>query len=194
MRKVPASMFTVRTQALDMHADGPAHDKLLDRVTNGGYGLVVVDTLRRVSGRADGNGSQMGHVVDNLDRLRRATDNGAVVVLSHTAKDDHTTRRFSGIEDDADIVWHAKRPPDGPAMALDLTNKKMKDGPEGERVELTLAPVLDSLVVSKYARTGSGHVVDTDEAVMDAMRETFAHTGASTQQLIEVTEMPKSTV
>jgi len=195
--KVPAAMFTARTAPLDMHVGGPAFDELLDRVSSGAYGLVVVDTLRRVSGSAKENTSEMGAVVDNLKRLQESTDGGSVLVLAHTAKDDIDSRGYSGIEDDADTVWHARRPKDGPPMALDLTNKKMKDGPDSERIELTMSPVLDSLIVSKYARAGGGLIVesyDTDDAVMDAMRTTFALTGASVTQLLEVTEMPKSTV
>lgn len=198
--KIPADQFLIRTQALDMHAGGPALDELLARVERDAFGLVVVDTLRRVSGRADGNGSDMGPVVDNLTRLREATNDGAILVLAHTDKSDNDTRGFSGIEDDADIVWHAKRPSDGPALGLDLENKKMKDGPDGERIELTMSPVLDSLVVSKYARHGQGAGLtggdnyDSDNLILQAMTATFALTGATVQQLIEVTEMSRSTV
>ncbi|PKW25410.1 AAA family ATPase [Phycicoccus duodecadis] len=197
--KIPPQMFVTRSRALDLHAGGPALDELLQRITDGHYGLVVVDTLRRVSGRADGNGSEMGIVVDNIDRLRRATDQGSILVLAHTAKDDKDSRGFSGIEDDADIVWHARRPTDGPPMGLDLVNRKMKDGPDGESIELTMSPVLDSLVVSRYARTGqtAGLLAvenfESDDQMMTAMRETFAQTGASITQLIEVTDLPRST-
>ena len=194
---IPAGQWVMRRQALDMHHGGPPLDELLERVHTGRFGLVVVDTLRKVSGRADGNGSDMGAVVDNLTRLREATDNGSVVVLAHTDKNDVDTRGYSGIEDDADIVWHAKRPHDAPPLALDLVNTKMKDGPDGERIELTMSPVLDSLVVSKYARHGQvapSETYDADEALLTAMHETFATTGASTRQLIDVTELPSSTV
>jgi hypothetical protein len=196
--KIPANQWAIRRQALDMHNGGPALDELLDRVHAGRYGLVVVDTLRRVSGRAEGNGSDMGAVVDTLTRLREATDNGSVLVLAHTDKNDTDSRGYSGIEDDADIIWHAKRPKDGPAMALDLDCTKMKDGPDSERIELTMSPVLDSLVVSKYARHGTGaHApienYDTDDSVLEAMRDTFARTGASIGQLIEVTGLSRST-
>lgn len=195
---IPRGQWTVRTAALDLNLGGPALDELLTRVHDGRYGLVVVDTLRRVSGRADGNGPEMGVVIDNLARIREAADGGTVLALAHTAKDDGDTRGFSGIEDDADIVWHAKRPNDGPPLSLDLVNAKMKDGPDSERIELTMSPVLDSLVVSKYARTGAAGILpvenhDTDEQLMAAMRETFAQTGASVQQLIDVTGMSRAT-
>jgi hypothetical protein len=196
--KIPADRWTLRSQALDMYRGGPALDELLERVHDGRFGFVVVDTLRRVSGRAEGNGSDMGAVVDNLTRLRDAMTDGTILVLAHTDKGDTDTRGFSGIEDDADIVWHAKRPKDGPALALDLDNQKMKDGPGGERIELTMSPVLDSLIVSKYARHGAAGLApienyDTDDTVLAAMRETFAATGASITQLIEVTGLSRST-
>ena len=102
-------MFTVRTAALNLHQPGPAFDHLVGHVAGGGYGLVVVDTLRRVSGAADGNSSEMGLVVDSLDAIKRATDRGTVLTVAHTDKGDHDTRGFSGVEDDADVVWAARR-------------------------------------------------------------------------------------
>lgn len=195
--RVDPATFTVRAAALDLYRGGAVLDELLDRVGSGGYGLVVVDTLRRVSGRADGNSSDMGLVVDNLARIREATDNGTVLALTHTAKDDGDTRGFSGIEDDADIVWHAKKV-DTPPMSLDLLNRKMKDGPEGDHLELTMSPSCGSLVVSRHARSGGVILVgddefETDAVVIQAMCTAFAKTGATATELKLVTELGHST-
>ena len=58
---VPPGMFTVLPRAGDLYA---AHelDALLEVWSERRAGLVVLDTLRRMSGRADGNGSDMGVV------------------------------------------------------------------------------------------------------------------------------------
>ncbi len=194
--QIPAEMFTLRREALNLFAGGPALEELVERVSTGRYGLVVVDTLRRVSGRAEGNGTDMGVVVDNLDRIKHATLDGSVLVLAHTTKDDGDTRGFSGIEDDADTVWHAKRDADRHPLALDLKNTKMKDGPDGHVHELTLSPVLDSLVVSKHARAflPAEDNTEADEAILAAMHDAFAQTGASVTALAEVTGMPRSTL
>ena len=130
--KVDPKFLEVRTAALNMHRPGPDFDHLLRHVENGGHGYVVVDTLRRVSGGADGNSSDMGVVVDNIERIKRATHNGTVEVVAHTGKTDIDARGFSGIEDDCDFVTHVKR--DG--QLVELKNTKFKDGPDGHTLNL----------------------------------------------------------
>ncbi|MEC9051835.1 MAG: AAA family ATPase, partial [Actinomycetota bacterium] len=95
-RLVPDTHLTIRKTALDLPAPGPAFDHLLEHITSRGYGLIVVDTLRRVSGAADGNSSEMGRVIDNLDRIKQATHDGTVLAVAHTDKGDHDTRGYSG--------------------------------------------------------------------------------------------------
>lgn len=136
-------MFTIRKSGLDLHRPGPAFDHLLDHILTGGYGLIVVDTLRRVSGSADGNSSEMGLVVDNLDRIKHASADGSVLAVAHTDKGDNDTRGYSGIEDDADYVWSAK----GKDMFLTLALTKMKDGPDGSTVQLEATRTRDSLTL-----------------------------------------------
>lgn len=142
--KIDPDWLLTRRLALNLHRTGPAFDRLLARIQSDEIGLVVGDTLRRVSGRADGNSSDMGAVIDNLDLIKQATDHGSVLVLAHTDKLDRDTRGYSGIEDDADFVWHAKR--DEQTLTLELT--KMKDGPDGTKLQLTAKLVLDSLILS----------------------------------------------
>jgi hypothetical protein len=144
-------MFVTRKSAVNLFRGGPAVEELVRRVEGEGYGLVVLDTLRRMSGGADGNGSDMGVVIDRVDRIRQATDNGSVLVISHTDKGDTDTRGYSGIEDDADIVWHAKRDEDNDSR-LTIECAKMKDGPDGERITLRTRQVLNSLVIDAASR------------------------------------------
>lgn len=169
-RTVPPHMLTVRRTALDLHRPGPAFDHLLAHVQAGGYGLVIVDTLRRVSGAADGNTSEMGLVVDNLDRIKHATDNGTVLAVAHTDKGDNDTRGYSGIEDDADVVWAAKR--DDVFLSLQLT--KMKDGPDGRTLDLMARKMLDSLVIQDAAAAPQEARDNTEnqQKVLETLRET----------------------
>jgi hypothetical protein len=137
----------------------------------------------------------MGVVVDNIERIKRATHDGSALTLTHTDKGDNDSRGFSGIEDDADIVWHAKRDKDRGPLALTLENTKMKDGPDGLILNLVMAPAAGSLVVSKAAdRLTLDEMHDTDQAILAAMHDTFALTGATTAQLITVTELSPATV
>lgn len=167
-RLVPDTHLTIRKTALDLHAPGPAFDHLLEHVTSRGYGLIVVDTLRRVSGAADGNSSEMGRVIDNLDRIKQATHDGTVLAVAHTDKGDHDTRGYSGIEDDADFVWAAKR--DDMNLTLELT--KMKDGPDGSTVHLVANRTLHSLTLAGAGPEGPTAKVDTASQikVLDALR------------------------
>ena len=57
---------------------------------------------------------------------------GTVLAVAHTDKGDHDTRGYSGIEDDADVVWA----PNASDMFLTLELTKMKDGPDGRTVHL----------------------------------------------------------
>lgn len=190
-RRVDLGWFTVRKTALNLHRPGPAFDDLLERVSAGRYGLVIVDTLRRVSGAADGNGSEMGTVVDNLDLIKQATDNGSVLTITHTDKHDVDSRGYSGIEDDADFVWHAKRRENEPDLTLTL--KKMKDGPDGRTINLTAVPVLESLTLSAAADSMPTDVLTTSQdVILQTLREAFPD-GAHSGQLRTAAGLPDST-
>ena len=133
--QVPRGALMIRKKAVNLFRGGAALEDLVYRVEDGEYGLVVLDTLRRVSGGADGNGSDMGIVVDNIARIREATSDGTVLTIAHTGKIDEDVRGFSGIEDDADGVWSCKRDEEGGnQVALKCT--KAKDGPDGHALSL----------------------------------------------------------
>lgn len=185
---VPDDMFTLRRTALNLHQPGPAFDDLLERVRSDEYGLIVIDTLRRVSGAADGNSSEMGLVVDNIDRLKQATDNGTVLTVAHTDKGDHDTRGYSGIEDDADVVWAAKR--DDMFLTLELT--KMKDGPDGRTLALEATRTLNSLTFA--ASTGPGEINTTESQlkILDTIRELFPD-GVTASELLATSGLARAT-
>jgi hypothetical protein len=186
--RVDPSWFTVRQMALNMHRPGPAFEHLLEHVEQRGYGLVVVDTLRRVSGAADGNGSEMGAVVDSLDQVKHATAGGTVLVVAHTDKGDSDSRGYSGIEDDADFVWHARRE----ASRLELELTKMKDGPDGITLHMAAQLVDESLVLVHATPEARNEATESEATLLATMHQLFpegAHKGA----LIETSGLPQST-
>jgi len=184
--KVDPEWFTVRKSAVNLFRPGPAFEDLLVRV--GGYGCAVLDTLRRHAGGADGNSTDMGIVVDNIDRIKRATGDGTVLVLAHTDKSDTDSRGYSGIEDDADTVWHARR--DGMRVELECT--KQKDGPDHFKVQLEMHRSGDSLIVSAGAQAQSDEDGTAEQIVMMAMSGMFGQTGATATEVIEATGLAKT--
>lgn len=202
-RKVEPQWFTLRRSAVNLFTGGPALDDLIERVERDGYGFVVIDTLRRASGRADANSSDMGVIVDNIDRIKQATHDGSVLVITHTDKSDGDTRGYSGIEDDADIVWHSKRDDDNNG-GFDLCNAKMKDGEDNH--ELTLRTRRIDLPAGRDGKPRSSLVIEarnedvfdqeheTDRKVIATLAATFATTGATVNELVAVTELPQSTI
>lgn len=152
--RTPADAFVVRRAALNLHQPGPAFDHLLRFIEAAQFSLVVIDTLRRVSGGADGNGSEMGAVIDNIDRIKVATGEGSTLTPAHTGKDDKDTRGFSGIEDDIDVVWHVDRLNDSSQVVL--KHAKMKDAEELKPLTLEAVKVAQSLVLRSALRPDSG--------------------------------------
>lgn len=141
--RVASDRLVVVPKPPDLHKPGEYFDVICKVVHELKVELVVVDTLRRVSGGADENSSQMGPVVNNLGRIRDCTNNGTVLVVAHTNKGDVDSRGYSGIEDDADFVHHAKRN----RTRLILTTKKMKDGPDGVASTFQAERSRDSIVL-----------------------------------------------
>jgi hypothetical protein len=180
---VPPDQFTLRRSGLNLHQPGPAFDDLLGRIRDGGYGLVIVDTLRRVSGAADGNSSEMGLVIDNLDRIKQATAEGTVLAVAHTDKGDHDTRGYSGIEDDADFVWAAKR--DDMYLTLELT--KMKDGPDGRTIQLLASRTLASLTLSGITGPPKVNTTESQAKILTTLD------GVPNSVLLKATGLPDST-
>ncbi|MCP9272778.1 AAA family ATPase [Mycolicibacterium arenosum] len=192
--KADADRFVVRRSAVNLFRGGPDFDHLLTYVEEYGFGLVVLDTLRRMSGGANGNSSDMGVVVDNIDRLKRATADGSVLTVSHTDKGDNDSRGFSGIEDDADVVWSVKRPEHTNEVVL--TCSKMKDGPDGHHFDLAMRAEGDSLVVSEAGAVAGVLSKDreTDQIIVAVMRDVFAVDGATVKDLIEMTGLSQASI
>jgi RecA-family ATPase len=185
-------------EPVNLYRDRASVAALVEYVQEESFGLVVFDTLRRCSGGADGNGSDMGVVVDAMQEIRLATDGGTVLAVAHTGKTDDDTRGFSGIEDDADFVHSVKR--DGVTLRTTLAVEKMKDGPDGHKFELSLLKVATgeetSLVVQPPGTRSIFDDIETnesDQVFMTTMLTHFRHTGTTMTELIAVSGLPKST-
>ena len=127
--------FHIRRAPVNLFHQSDAFADLLDRMDAERYGVVIFDTLQRMASGADQNSAKdAGIIIGGLDRVRHATDNGAVGVVAHTDKGDNDTRGSSAFEDDADTVWRTKRDEDSEVVKLTLT--KRKDGPDGLTLEL----------------------------------------------------------
>lgn len=149
---------------------GPDSEELVNIVERHlKIGCVIIDTLRRSSGGAEQNGSDMGVVIDNISKIKEATDGGTVLVLAHTNKDDADTRGSSLIEDDADFVWHSqvKR------GVVVMTNKKMKDGAVHEDIKFNTKAVGKSLVLEPldpFEDPEGGADKGTEALILEAVR------------------------
>lgn len=192
--------FTALFRRINFFRDQPSVEWLTETVREGGYGLVVIDHLRLISGGADGNGSDMGTVVDGIKNLVDATTGGSVLLIAHTNKDDVDTRGFSGIEDDSDTVWHAKRADEGAdagGAGVHLTNTKMKDGEEHPgldmepvSVELGTHPAtglpITSLVLRSVDPFSAASQNQTQERILGLIRRDYSAIGISQADLREV--------
>jgi hypothetical protein len=192
--RVPADRFIVLPRVPNMFkpTELPA---LLEVIRRGGFGLVVVDTLRRASTGAEMNGSDMARVLDSLDAIKRATDDGTVLVLAHTNKADNDARGFSAIEDDADTVWHSQRPAGGSVAVV--TAVKMRNGPDGASLTLVPRRVADSIVLQLQAETGHDHrllaqrISPTARKILDVLHRPGYEHGASGPDLATTANVSK---
>jgi hypothetical protein len=156
-----------------------------------GYGLVILDTLARCMVGADENSAKdCGIAVDVLHQLRQCTPGGRGVILGvhHTGKDGKTFRGSSAFEAGADTVYSVTR--DGAEIILD--REKRKDGPQLDVHRLKLEPVdgTESMVVEvSRGGTNSGR----GDKLLSHFRSHFAGRGAYATQLLESSEMPKTT-
>lgn len=157
----------------------------------GGYGFIVFDTLARCMVGADENSARdCGVVVDVLHRLRQHTPGGRGVVLGvhHTGKDGKTFRGSSSFEAGADTVYSVTL--DGAVIILD--REKRKDGPQVDIHRLRLDPVAgtESCIISVSRGVEPN---DRGDKLLSHMKSHFAGRGAYATQLLESSEMPKTT-
>lgn len=151
--RVEDDWLHVRRMPVNLFRNGVGVDELVSRVSEFKYGLVAFDTLQRNTAGADANSAKdAGIIYSALDRIRVATDRGSVLFVAHTGKDDRDVRGSSAFEDDADIVWKARRDNQGEAVRFALT--KRKDGPDGLSFHLLPLQAHGSLVLVSPSQGG----------------------------------------
>lgn len=171
----------VKRSAVDLYAAGEKYDELLERVRVWEPDLIVVDTLRRSSGRAEANSAtEMGVVTDRIEQLKR-TSGGTVLVIAHTDKGDNDARGSSSIEDDADFVLHCKRDAD----RLRVKVAKLKDGEDKHEIVLRPVRVADSLALADEAPDAVWSSATLDNRIAAVIRLQAPALGAQSRAQIE---------
>ncbi|WP_333894513.1 AAA family ATPase [Mycolicibacterium gadium] len=157
----------------------------------GGYGFVILDTLARCMVGADENSAKdCGIVVDTMTRLLGHTPGGRGVVLGvhHAGKDKKTLRGSSAFEAAADTVYFSAK--DGGVILLNRT--KRKDGPEHDRHELKIDPIVGTGSAAISVHRGVDKPERADKLLSTFVHH-FSHTGASKSELRLVSDMPPAT-
>ncbi len=158
-------------------------------VDQGGYGLVVVDTLAKsITGMDENSAQDMGRAVAALYRIATATSGGAVLAVHHTGKDRTTVRGSSALEAGVDTVYTTE----GDARLVKLTRTKRKDGPTEDVHTLALQMVehtRSGVIVSAAATDMTG----SQRQLMSAFMSAFGATGASKADLRTVSGMAPAT-
>lgn len=183
-RATVAKNLIVRNGTVNLFAQGPDFDDLVERVTEVKPRLVVVDTLARsMAGAEENSNSDMGLVTKALDRLKEASD-GTVLVIAHTDKGNNDARGASAIEDNADFVLKN----DEKNGEIRVSVEKMKDGSRGHRFDYVAKAVGDSVVLVPPTQmevkvVASSH--DLDNRVMVLLKSFAANDlGASLPTLV----------
>lgn len=135
------------------------HAVLLDRAADvdelialaQGAGLIVLDTLHKMSPGAEEQSSKdMGLVLSFADRIRRET--GAAILFDHhTGHAGERARGSSAIEDDVDMSWVIQMDDEERRTAIrTLVHRKVKDGELQESRKL----IFNAAVNSGYVTPG----------------------------------------
>ena len=151
--------------------------------------LVVIDTQARVTVGADENSAQdMGRLVAAADALREATG-ACVLLVHHEARSGDTLRGSTALEGAAHTLIRAHK--DGPTVRIDCT--KQKDAEPFPPLLLRLVPRGAGAVLESHSGVGlTGELTPGDHKVLTVMRDSFGTTGATSAQLRDAAEVPKS--
>jgi hypothetical protein len=151
--------------------------------------LVVIDTQARVTVGAEENSAKdMGELVDAADRLRLAT-RACVLMVHHEARAGDTLRGSTALEGAATTIVRVSK--DGPHLRLD--NPKQKDIAEFDPLLLRLAPYAESAVIQSHDGVGlAAELSNSEDVILEVMRDSFGTTGAGTTTLREVVTLPRT--
>lgn len=125
---------------------------LRKRVADGGYSLVVVDTLSRSFGGGNESDTEaMGGYVAALSKIREASDETTVLVVHHSKKDAPDEYRGSTVLFAAldRVMCLTMGSPSAPERKL--ASQKVKSGELTPSIGLRFTPSADSAVLVPYA-------------------------------------------
>lgn len=191
-KPIEADALAFTPQPVDLFAGGADLEQLLDHIAEREYALVVVDTLNKCSGAADINGPQANAILRNIDRIKRATTAGSVLVVAHTTKGDDDVRGWSGLEDDADIVWHAK----ADDVVVSLANTKMKESAATPTLKLKPLPIpeADSVVLQMGDDfEWNPELTESQTRLLKTLDDAFSESGATKREMLDASGLPRST-
>jgi hypothetical protein len=151
--------------------------------------LVVIDTQARVTVGAEENSAKdMGELVDAADRLRLAT-RACILLIHHEARAGDTLRGSTALEGAAASIVRITK--DGPHLRLD--NPKQKDIAEFDPMVLRLVPYGESAVIQSHDGVGLAEELSNSEnVILEVMRDSFGTTGVGTTVLRDVVTLPKT--
>lgn len=149
--KIPDPDLVVLPEPVQL-SQGAEVDRLVEYVERERFTLVVVDTLARASVGVDENSAEgMGRVIHAVERVKRATASGTVLLVHHTGKDGRSVRGSGALEGAADAVYRT--------FLLDgvtrLVRTKRKDGPAEDEHDLRAVEVAEanSIVLDAFDET-----------------------------------------
>ncbi|MDO0938661.1 AAA family ATPase [Streptomyces sp. DG2A-72] len=148
--------------------------------------LVVLDTQARVTVGADENSNgEMSKVVQAADQIRQASG-ACVLMVHHSGKSGLDLRGASAFEGAATSIIKISK--DG--QCVDVQCEKQKDAEPFETMFLRFRPVGESVVLEARGR---GTNTASETTILETLRDSFGTTSATGPQLLEASEVPKST-
>lgn len=143
--EIPDDGLRVLPEAVQL-SDPATVSALVEHVEEERYSFIVVDTLARASVGVDENSAEgMGRVVAAVDRVRRATGEGTLLLVHHTGKDGRSVRGSGALEGAMDTVYRTFLVDD----VTRLVRTKRKDGDPDDEVDLHAVEVADSIVLDE---------------------------------------------
>ncbi|WP_460531092.1 AAA family ATPase [Humibacter ginsengiterrae] len=149
---VPDDGFMLAETGVNLSSEASV-ERLAEIIKRERFGLVVLDTFRKLSAVKDENDSALvTEVFRNALRLRQAAPDCSVLIVHHANKTGDVNGSFA-FQSEPDVVWVLEGNSEGFSMSSRTEDHgKMKDAP-GDRIKgLRLRPALDSAVVTSSPR------------------------------------------
>ncbi len=163
---------------------------LVELVDNTQPLLVVIDTLaRNMIGGDENSARDVGLAINAADAVRQ-TSMATVLLVHHSGIDGSRPRGSSALEGAADTIVECKR--DDDVVALRCI--KAKDAEAFDDMHLHRVKVAGSLALESHGPVGlTDEMVESERRLLAILWDSFGTTGASTTNLRDVADMPKST-